>query len=583
MKVLLAAINAKYIHSNLAVYSLLGYAKDYKEHIELAEYTINNHIEDIMRDIFNRTPDVLAFSCYIWNIGIIRELIGEIKKVLPNTKIWVGGPEVSYEVERLMQDNLGIDGVMLGEGEQTFLELMEYFVDGKRDLENILGIAYRGKAKIKINKQRPPLPLNDIPFPYEDLDLFENKIIYYESSRGCPFSCSYCLSSVEKGIRFRDIELVKKELQMFIDKKIPQVKFIDRTFNCNHDHAMEIWKYIIEHDNGVTNFHFEISADLLKEEELDLLNTMREGLVQLEIGVQSTNLQTISAINRTMNLEKLAYGVERVRQGNNIHQHLDLIAGLPWEDYESFRLSFNQVYKMKPNQLQLGFLKVLKGSPMYEKKKQYEILYRDYAPYEVLATKWLPYDKVLELKNIEEMVEVYYNSGQFENSLEFLMHYYESPFEFYKGLGAYTKANEQNGQQHSRITRYYRLRAHVEATKPQLLAPLEELLIYDLYLRENLKSRPDFAKSLNQWKEAYHEFYKEREEENKYSEHGILKDYKGFQARQMARMTHIEPFTYDLQLLLKGKIEERKHHILFDYKNVSKLNGNSLAIRLDFV
>ena len=588
MKVVLAAINAKYIHSNLAVYSLRKYAEQYAEHITLCEYTINNYTDDILMDLYKQKPDFLAVSCYIWNIDMVKEVLREIKKVLPDLTVWVGGPEVSYEVEHFLKKNPYVDGVMIGEGEQTFLEVLEHYVDGTKSLSDICGIAYRKEEQICFTAPRMPMDLSDIPFPYDDLDVFANKIIYYESSRGCPFSCSYCLSSIEKGVRLRNMELVKKELQLFLDKKIPQVKFIDRTFNCNHKHAMEIWNYIHEHDNGITNFHFEISADLLTEEELELLNRMRVGLVQLEIGVQSTNEKTIHAIHRTMNLDKLSYAVKRVQQGKNIHQHLDLIAGLPFEDYESFRNSFNDVYAMAPNQLQLGFLKVLKGSEMYVEQEEHHILYKGQAPYEVMATKWLPYDDVLRLKQVEDMVEVYYNSDQFTHSLAFLMHYYETPFDFYQMLGAYYEEQGLQGFHHSRITRYDILLSFVEKTKPQIVEPLKELLVYDLYLRENLKSRPFFAKDQKKWKEKYHAFYGTMEQMNKegiLEQDGmknVLPDYKGYQARQMARMTHLECFSYDFTALEgTGEVKPKEQHILFDYQKRNPLNQEAATVILN--
>lgn len=575
MKVVLAAINAKYIHSNLAVYSLKTHAKEYDQHLELCEYTINHYTDDIIMDLYKKKPDLLALSCYIWNIEMVKVVASELKKVLPGLIVWVGGPEVSYEVENFLKENEYVDGVMFGEGEETFLELMEHYVAHKKELSQIKGIAYWGdqeKTIVTKNASRMPLDLGMLAFPYEDLDAFAHKIIYYESSRGCPFSCSYCLSSIEKGVRLRPLELVKKELQLFLDKKIPQVKFIDRTFNCNRQHAIAIWQYIYEHDNGITNFHFEISADLLQEEELQLLNRMRPGLVQLEIGVQSTNGRTIKEINRTMELEKLAYAVKRVQQGGNIHQHLDLIAGLPYEDYHTFRNSFNAVYAMQPNQLQLGFLKVLKGSQMFHEQEKRALIYKNHAPYEVMATKWLTYDEILELKKVEEMVEVYYNSDQFEYSLAFLMHFYTSPFDFYKALGDYYEEHNLHGVHHARIARYEILLKFVEESNPQLAEPLKDLLVYDLYLRENMKSRPGFARDLEPYKEQYHSFYGAQEKINKgelqdwKGKQGCLTGYKGYQARQLARMTHIECVGYDLKCLVEtGEQIPCTQHILFDY------------------
>ena len=427
MKILLTAINAKYIHSNLAVYCLKAYASKniVQDHlnIEIAEYTINQQLEDIMMDIYERRPDVLCLSCYIWNLPYVEELVREIHKVCPKMPIWLGGPEVSYDAKATLQRLPEVTGVMMGEGEQTFTEICQYYANSNLSvtLNNIAGITFRNEdGEIVANPWRMPMDLSEVPFVYNDMKDFENKIIYYETSRGCPFSCSYCLSSIDKKLRFRNIELVKEELGFFISHKVPQVKFVDRTFNCKHDHAMAIWQFIKENDNGVTNFHFEVSADLLNDQEIELLKSMRPGLVQLEIGVQSTNPDTIHEIRRTMDFEKLAEIVNRIHDGENIHQHLDLIAGLPFEDMESFAKSFDDVYALKPHQLQLGFLKVLKGSYMEEQKENYGLVYKSAPPYEVLFTKWISYEDVLRLKGIEEMVEVYYNSRQYEKTLDAL-------------------------------------------------------------------------------------------------------------------------------------------------------------------
>ena len=420
MKIFLTAINAKYIHSNLAVYSLRAYAKDYQDQIVIGEYTINNRVDYILEQIYKAKPDVLCFSCYIWNMDYVEELITEYHKLCLEVPIWVGGPEVSYEVETFLAEHPQVTGVMIGEGERTFKQLCKYYVNRAGSLEEIRGIAFRDQdsGKTIFTPVQEPMNMSDIPFCYDHIENFENRIIYYESSRGCPFNCSYCLSSIDKKLRFRDIELVKKELAFFIEKKVPQVKFVDRTFNCRHDHAMEIWRFVKEHDNGITNFHFEISADLLNEEELALIHDMRPGLIQLEIGVQSTNETTIREIHRTMKLELLKDIVRKIQSGENIHEHLDLIAGLPYEDYATFAKSFDEIYALKPNQLQLGFLKVLKGSYMYEHAAEYEIVYHEKTPYEVMKTKWLSFDDVLKIKQVEEMLEVYYNSGQFEITMK---------------------------------------------------------------------------------------------------------------------------------------------------------------------
>ena len=494
MKILLAACNAKYIHSNLAVYDLQAYASEYTDHIILKEYTINQQKDDIMRDIYLEHPDVVCVSCYIWNISFVKELMADLAKILPDVDFWAGGPEVSYDAEKFLSENPEFTGVMVGEGEETFQELSGYYVKKNPEkLENITGICYRDGEKIIHNGWRQIMDLSSIPFIYKDLSEFKNRIIYYESSRGCPFSCSYFLSSVDKKLRFRDIEMVKKELQFFIDHKVPQVKFVDRTFNCKHDHAMAIWKYINDHDNGVTNFHFEISADLLREEELQEMSTMRPGLIQLEIGVQSTNPDTIKAIHRTMDFEKLKGIVDRIHSFGNIHQHLDLIAGLPYEDYDSFRNSFNDVYALKPQQLQLGFLKVLKGSHMMEMCREYGIVYKNREPYEVLSTKWLDYDHVLKLKNVENMVEVYYNSGQFQKTLEYAESFFPDAFSIYEGLGIFYMEKGYGDVSHTRMRRYEILLEYLETVPGISRAEVADRMILDLYLRENLKSRPGFA------------------------------------------------------------------------------------------
>ena len=509
MKILLAACNAKYIHSNLAVYDLQAYASDYADHIVLKEYTINQQKDDIMRDIYLEHPDVVCVSCYIWNLSFVKELMADLIKILPGADFWVGGPEVSYDAEKFLTENSEFKGVMVGEGEETFKELAGYYVEkNPQDLKNMTGICYRDGDQIIHNGWRQIMDLSSIPFIYKDLSEFKNRIIYYESSRGCPFSCSYCLSSIDKKLRFRDTETVKKELQFFIDNKVPQVKFVDRTFNCKHDHAMAIWKYINEHDNGVTNFHFEISADLLREEELQEMSTMRPGLIQLEIGVQSTNPDTIKAIHRTMDFEKLKGIVDRIHSFGNIHQHLDLIAGLPYEDYDSFRHSFNDVYALKPQQLQLGFLKVLKGSHMMEMCREYGIVYKTQEPYEVLSTKWLDYDHVLKLKTVENMVEVYYNSGQFQNTLEYLENFFQDAFSIYERLGSFYMEKGYGDVSHTRMRRYEILLEFLEDVPEISMDQVKDQMVYDLYLRENLKSRPGFARDQKPFERQIWDFRK---------------------------------------------------------------------------
>lgn len=566
MKILLAAINAKYIHSNPAIYSLRAYVEKYRSQIELGEYTINQQTDEILEDLYRRKPDIIAFSCYIWNVEKVRELTEQISLVLPGTLLWAGGPEVSYHAADFLRDCPQMAGVMRGEGERTFARLAAYYLEGVGALEEIAGITYRDQeGEVRKTPPRRVLSMDEIPFLYGDLKEFTHRIIYYESSRGCPFSCSYCLSSIDKRVRFRSLPLVKRELQVFLDEKVPQVKFVDRTFNCNHAHAMEIWRYIREHDNGVTNFHFEIAADLLTEEEIALLATLRPGLVQLEIGVQSTNPVTIREINRKMDLPKLRDRVERIREGKNIHQHLDLIAGLPGEDLESFRRSFNQVYAMRPHQLQLGFLKVLKGSSMEERAAEYGIVYRCRPPYEVLSTRWISYGDLLELKGVEEMVEVYYNSGQFARTIEALSEAFSDAYALYRGLAQYYQERGWKGQNHSRMKRLEILRQFALETDGTRKTLYERLLLEDLYLRENSKSRPNWAMDLTPYKDLIAHFYKE-EAQNR----TLLPGYEGYGYRQLRTMTHLELFVRE-----EGGLEL----VLFDYQRRNPLTQDAWTYR----
>lgn len=624
MKFLLAAINAKYIHSNPGVYSLRAFARTKipGADIEIGEYTINHQMDLILQDIYRRKPDFIGFSCYIWNISYIMEIVRDVKKVLPEAEIWLGGPEVSYDAKKVLTRESDVRGIMRGEGELTFTELVRAYLQREKtsvpdgyagesfrgqakektsgcaentrmpenaegenahsdrlDLSQIPGITYRA-ANGEIEEHGPQrlLSLDEIPFYYDDMAGFENRIVYYESSRGCPFSCSYCLSSIDKTVRFRSLDLVLPELQFFLDHKVPQVKFVDRTFNCKREHTLGIWRYLVEHDNGVTNFHFEVSADIFDEEELELIGKMRPGLIQLEIGVQSTNPDTIREIHRHMDLVKLKRAVDRVYDYRNTHQHLDLIAGLPYENYESFMRSFDDVYRMRPDQLQMGFLKVLKGSYMEEQVAAYDLKYRGIPPYEVLSTKWLPYSDVIRLKGVEDMVEVYYNSGQFPATMKLLEKRFQRPSEIFVNLAEYYEKNGLTGISHSRLARYeilYRFleedmreeeRDHVTAAKvPETgqpsLADFRDSLMYDLYVRENIKSRPSFASDQSPYKKEVHEFFMAEEENPKW-----LTDYAGFDSRQMAKMAHLEHM-------------EDGTFVLFDYKKRDPLSGNAGAVR----
>ena len=597
MKILLTAINAKYIHSNLAVYSLQAYAAAHGHKIERAEYTINNQLEDILEKIYCQKPDILLFSCYIWNVEYVKELVSEFHKLRPEVPIWVGGPEVSFETERFLKENPAITGIMMGEGERTLTELCEYFEQCEQDahslpqnrdearnetagagmeyekksgaftelneemLKKIDGISYRrSDGTVAIQPLRNLLPMDELPFCYANLKDFEHRIIYYESSRGCPFNCSYCLSSVDKKLRFRSLPLVYKELQFFIDAKVPQVKFVDRTFNCQHEHAMGIWKYIKEHDNGITNFHFEISADLLREDELELISDMRPGLIQLEIGVQSTNGDTIRDIHSTLRLEEVFRDFNRVKDGKNIHQHLDLIAGLPFEDYQRFQKSFNDIYALHPQQLQLGFLKVLKGSYMYEHAQEYGLVYRSRPPYEVMASKWVSYDEMLEIRLVEEMLELHYNSGQFLTYLAVLEWKYDSTFQMFLDMGHFYREHGYLDCSHSRVRRTEIVQEFAEIVDPERRDIYREALIFDLYKIEKSKSRPFWAKNVQQDKRQTGKYLRE---------HGMEKKY-----------CHFEYFEHINE---KGEITEEKDPLwlLFDYENRDSLTNEAALFRID--
>lgn len=639
---LLAAVNAKYIHSNLAVYSMTAYARERGMNAEFAEYTINHQMDAVLRDLYMRQPDVIGFSCYIWNMDFIKELAEELHKIMPHLPIWLGGPEVSWNPEERMEEMPFVTGIMIGEGEETFLELLSYYqqkpceMDTEKifggtgsagslcgtgsdgmvggtssntilcasnaeailSLESVNGICFRdSQGEIKTTAPRKLLSMDAIPFPYADLDEYRNRIIYYESSRGCPFSCSYCLSSVDKKLRFRSLSRVFEELSYFLCEKTAQVKFVDRTFNCRHEHAYAIWNYIQEHDNGVTNFHFEIAADLLREEDFALFAKMRPGLIQLEIGVQTTNPKTLDAIGRKMDLQKVAEYTERVRKGKNIHQHLDLIAGLPWEDLESFAQSFNEVYAMKPNQLQLGFLKVLHGTRMEQEIAEYGLVYHTHPTYEVLYTKWISFSDLLELKNVEETVEEYYNSGQFSSILTYIVPFFETPFEFYRQFGAFLQEQGYRSISQNRVGRYMVLRHFLQewvknssiAEKMESLQWIDELLSYDFCLREKLNRVPAFIPDQEPYKKQVSDFFAQEMQEGTW----LGKDAKQFSYRQLRGRFQPLVFQHNILQLLENTAEDTKMTrfdakiaqgswlVLFDYENRNPMDHNAQTIFVD--
>lgn len=657
MRFLLCGINAKYIHSNLAIFSLKAYADRKKipgAEIILKEYTINNYVEDILQDLYEEKADVVIFSCYIWNISFVRELAAELKKVSPDVKIWAGGPEVSYAANKFLMENPTFDLIMQGEGEEVFSELIRLTVEEKcrikdvykqseskkvlsgivekrysierkqavkeeKDIEDkhfagednvyptnyidmsklqklqgiavwdFSGEAALGNAESNIgNKTKiintgfaTLMNMDTIPFVYEDFHLFEHKILYYETSRGCPFCCSYCLSSVDKTVRFRSLPIVKKELDAFLEAKVPQVKFVDRTFNRNRQRAIDIWSYLVEHDNGITNFHFEISSDLLGEEELELFAKMRPGLIQLEIGVQSTNGETVDAIHRHMDLDKLFHYVDSVHELGNIHQHLDLIAGLPYENYERFGCSFDDLYAHEPDQLQLGFLKVLKGTMMEEEVKKYSILYRNQPPYEVLGTKWLSYDEIILLKGVEELVELYYNSGQYTLTLKYAVPFFESPFRFYEMFSAWYRGKGYHKLNHNRLEKYNILREFLrEHIDENEWDTLDEIMLYDMYLRENVKGRPAWAKDTAQYKKEWKALYREQGEKL------FPEDVQAgiYDSKRAANQSHIEVFEINIKKFEQsGQVEKKQVFCLFDYSRRNPLNRAARTVEWEIL
>ncbi len=435
-QILLVALNAKYIHSNPAVYSLAASANAFSGNVSIAEFTINDRYEDILRGILMRKPEVIGFSVYIWNVELMKQLMEDIHRITPLTRLMAGGPEASNDPETYLT---WCEIVMLGEGEKNFSTIAACIKNkAEIPLREMTGIAYKDPGIVVHAPGPDSIPdMDQIPFLYNRLEPFENRIIYYESARGCPFRCSYCLSSVEKKVRYRSMDLVRQELQYFLDQKVKQVKFIDRTFNSSPGRAFEIWAYIKEHDNGVTNFHFEIGADLLTKEQLQLLSTLRPGLVQLEIGIQSTFRPALDAVGRTADNSLIFRNVLSLRKPYNINLHTDLIAGLPYEDYQHFRKSFNDVYPLYADQLQLGFLKVLKGTGMYELRHEYGLVFSSRQPYEIFATKWISYEEIAQLHRVCDAVELFYNSRMFRRSLKYLEQFFESPFSMYESLAHY--------------------------------------------------------------------------------------------------------------------------------------------------
>ncbi|GAA0126383.1 B12-binding domain-containing radical SAM protein [Clostridium sp. CTA-19] len=501
MKVLLVGVNAKYIHSNLAIRYLKAYTEELNYDCETIEFSINDNIERVVADIIEKKPSVLGFSCYIWNLEYVERIANTVKRIDENITIFYGGPEVSYDGKGFLENNVG-EFLIEGEGEETYKEfiinkLKEY--NGETiDWSNINGLYFKEENKVKYSGRRNLMNMEQIVFPYEENEDLENKIVYYEASRGCPFNCKYCLSSTFHGVRFLDIERVKKELKYFIDKKVRLVKFVDRTFNCNEEFANKIWNFLIE-NHCDTRFHFEISADLLREKSIKTLSKAKVGLFQFEVGVQTTNDNVLANINRHVNFSEIKEKVEELKGLKNIMQHLDLIAGLPGEDFQSFKKSFNDVYKIGPDELQLGFLKLLKGSPMTLEAEKWGMKYSQYPPYEVLSTKDISYEELRVLKGIEHMVDKYLNSGKFNNIIKYFdnISKFESPFDFYYELSRFY---DNKGYFKRKISSQDYYKVFLEFNEEYLKESsefLKELIKFDYLYFNKKRGLPNFLSAEN--------------------------------------------------------------------------------------
>lgn len=557
MKILLAAVNAKFIHTNPAIRYLQKYTeRELQIPIERVEFTINQQADDILREIYRQSPDILGVSCYLWNYELLRRLVPEIKELLPHCTILLGGPEVSFDAKDALEQT-GCDVILTGEGEVSFCEFVRRKLSGE-DFRTIPGLVSRIENGILQNPPGPPLHMDALPFLYEGENLPAHQIVYYETSRGCPFSCQYCLSGGEKGVRFRSLERVLAEMDYFLAQKPPQVKLVDRTFNCDKKYAMAIWRHLAERDNGVTNFHFELAAELLDDEMIAFLNSVRPGLFQFEIGVQSTNPETLSAIQRITAPHRLTPVIKGLQRGKNIHLHLDLIAGLPFEGYERFGESFNYVYALNPDQFQLVFLKLLKGSGLRRDRDKYDIHFTHYAPYEVTSTPWISYGELLRLKMAAEMVEIFYNSRRFEAEIDYLLRFFPSPFRFYEALGDFYEEMGYHRLAHSKTDYYTILRAFIRSLNMEDIAHFEWLARFDLCRMEKPKKFPEWMGRgyKEQYRNAIYHFLDQPDHIR-----SLLPEYQGLDTREIIRSVHIEVFPFDP---LTGRTARTA--ILFNYR-----------------
>lgn len=574
MKVLLTALNSKYIHSNLAVRYLKAYTKDLNYDCVIREFTINDRIEKILEEIICEKPDILAFSCYIWNIEMVKALSRLVKLVNPNIEILYGGPEVSYDSKSFLEENPG-EYVINGEGEVTYRELLEslllirnnfngYESLHRETLRSIKGLCFKSENLVFENESRELMNMEGVVFPYEEDDNLQNKIAYYEASRGCPFNCKYCLSSTTHGVRFLNIERVKNELAFLVKKGVKLIKFVDRTFNCNDKFATPIWEFLIALDTDAT-FHFEISADILTKEQIKLLATAPKGRLQFEVGVQTTNNEVLKNINRHVNFKDIKDKVEELQKIKNIMQHLDLIAGLPGEDFNSFKRSFNDVYSIEPEEIQLGFLKLLKGSDMRIEAEKWGMVYSPYPPYEILSTKDINYNELLILKRVEEVVDKYYNSGKFNSILKYFIPKFAEPFDFYVQLGQFF---HNKGYLNRNISGVGYYNVFIEFNREILNEDnfaLKEIIKYE-YLKFNRKKwLPEFLDR----------------DVNKELEKSLREAQKKSLIEIPFEKYHLESFKIDIfKFVDSSDINIQDHYILFDEDNASNINDITDIVKL---
>ncbi len=566
MSILLTAINSRYNHTNLALRSITEYVKKHSKIsatiLQFEEWTIAHFARDILRGIVSHKPSIVIFSVYVWNTRLVFEVARELKKVFPSLIIGMGGPDVSYRAEFLLSSNENIDFILQGEGEQTVLELTEVFnnflTSAEKSSETFLkalcsiqGVYSKtSEGIIHYGGVRPPLDMAQLAFPYIDFSEPDYKLYYYESSRGCPFSCSYCLSSIEKSVRFMPLDRVYEDLQKFLDARVKIVKFVDRTFNLNTERYLSIWKYIVNHHNGYTMFHFEISAEHLDEKALEYLETVQKGVMQFEIGVQSTNEKTLQEIKRPSNLDILAKNIARIPK--TIHSHLDLIAGLPHESLVEFEKSFNFVLALKPDMLQLGFLKILSGTKMEEYALNTDYEWFSHPPHEVLQSPWMSYDDLCFLHDFETVLDWYYNSHYFEKTFEYILNNCDNAFSVFRSISLFFKEKGVFDIQHKTSTLFSLLYDYFIQTRQTEVEILTELLRFDYFYMGKTSVFPECF-TLHYDKDLHH---------TALTNHTEMKSTRESYANSSFESFSINPFSYEKQptsiLFLYGKRAEKK-------------------------